>query len=114
MSTSRVDELINYFKSHNKIREQQSHSAKVHSVGWSCDGKLLASGSFDKSVCIFSLCPDRLVSKHNLFSIILYDFNFSKFNFDKYLFIILYIIYIILYIYIKYHNFYHNLIIIKS
>lgn len=70
MSTSRVDELINYFKSHNKIREQQSHSAKVHSVGWSCDGKLLASGSFDKSVCIFSLCPDRLVSKHNLFSII--------------------------------------------
>ncbi|KAI4477852.1 hypothetical protein M0802_011167 [Mischocyttarus mexicanus] len=56
----RVEELINYFKSHNKIREQQSHSAKVHSVGWSCDGKLLASGSFDKSVCIFSLGPDRL------------------------------------------------------
>lgn len=62
-AASRVDELINYFKSHNKIREQQSHSAKVHSVGWSCDGKYLASGSFDKSVCIFSLCPDRLVSK---------------------------------------------------
>lgn len=66
MSSFRVDELINYFKSHNKIREQQSHSAKVHSVGWSCDGKLLASGSFDKSVCIFALSPDRLVSKHNL------------------------------------------------
>lgn len=66
MSASRVEELINYFKSHNKIREQQSHSAKVHSVGWSCDGKLLASGSFDKSVCIFSLGPDRLVHKYNL------------------------------------------------
>lgn len=60
--SSRVDELINYFKSHNKIKEQQTHSAKVHSVGWSCDGKYLASGSFDKSVCIFSLGPDRLVS----------------------------------------------------
>lgn len=57
-----VEELVTYFKSHNKIREQQSHSAKVHSVGWSCDGKNLASGSFDKCVCIFSLCPDRLVS----------------------------------------------------
>lgn len=99
MSTSRVDELINYFKSHNKIREQQSHSAKVHSVGWSCDGKLLASGSFDKSVCIFSLCPDRLVSKHNLFSIIQYNFNSSKFNFYKYLFFILFI-----YIYIFNHH----------
>lgn len=63
---SRVEELISYFKTHNKIREQQSHSAKVHSVGWSCDGKLLASGSFDKSVCIFSLGPDRLVNTHNL------------------------------------------------
>lgn len=59
---SSVDELISYFKTHNKVREQQSHSAKVHSVGWNCDGKLLASGSFDKCVCIFSLGPDRLVS----------------------------------------------------
>lgn len=72
VAASRVDELINYFKSHNKIREQQSHSAKVHSVGWSCDGKYLASGSFDKSVCIFSLCPDRLVSKHSITGIVTY------------------------------------------
>ncbi|CAB0041922.1 unnamed protein product [Trichogramma brassicae] len=57
---SSVEELITYFKSHNKVREQQSHTAKVHSVGWNCDGKLLASGSFDKCVCIFSLSPDRL------------------------------------------------------
>lgn len=99
MSTSRVDELINYFKSHNKIREQQSHSAKVHSVGWSCDGKLLASGSFDKSVCIFSLCPDRLVSKHNLFSIIYYNFNFSKFNFN-FIYLLFLNIYLLFYIYI--------------
>ncbi|XP_046480721.1 THO complex subunit 3 [Neodiprion pinetum] len=59
-SNSRVDELTSYFKTHNKIKEQQSHSAKVHSVGWSCDGRLLASGSFDKCVCIFSLGTDRL------------------------------------------------------
>lgn len=70
MSGTRVEDLITYFKSHNKIREQQSHSAKVHSVGWSCDGKLLASGSFDKSVCIFSLGPDRLVNKHNLYLLV--------------------------------------------
>ncbi|XP_014214100.1 THO complex subunit 3 [Copidosoma floridanum] len=57
---SSVDELMTYFKTHNKVREQQSHTAKVHSVGWNCDGKFLASGSFDKCVCIFSLSPDRL------------------------------------------------------
>lgn len=34
---------------------------QVHSVGWNCDGRRLASGSFDKSVAIFSLDRDRLV-----------------------------------------------------
>lgn len=33
----------------------------MHSVGWNCDGRRLASGSFDKSVAIFSLDRDRLV-----------------------------------------------------
>jgi len=88
-TVSRVEELINYFKSHNKIREQQSHSAKVHSVGWSCDGRYLASGSFDKSVCIFSLCPDRLVSKHNLIFLMEYFFLYFCFNNKKFLFIYL-------------------------
>lgn len=55
-------ELRNYFSTHNVVREYIAHSSKVHSVGWSCDGKRLASGSFDKSVVIFSLERNRLVS----------------------------------------------------
>jgi WD40 repeat protein len=58
---SEIDELQNHFKTHNKTREYQAHSSKVHSVGWSCDGRRLASGSFDKSVTIFTLERDRLV-----------------------------------------------------
>ena len=58
---SAVDDLVSHFRTHCKIREQQSHTAKVHSVSWNSDGKYLASGSFDKCVCIFSLTPDRLV-----------------------------------------------------
>lgn len=54
-------ELRNYFVSHNLVREYIAHSSKVHSVGWSCDGKRLASGSFDKSVAIFTLERNRLV-----------------------------------------------------
>lgn len=34
---------------------------QVHSVAWSCDGSRLASGSFDKTVTIWSLESDRLV-----------------------------------------------------
>uniref|UniRef100_A0A1B6GJ84 Uncharacterized protein n=3 Tax=Proconiini TaxID=565685 RepID=A0A1B6GJ84_9HEMI len=56
----RLEELQNYFKTRNKIREYPAHSSKVHSVGWSCDGRRLASGSFDKCVTIFSLDRDRM------------------------------------------------------
>lgn len=62
MMETKIEELQNYFKTHNKSKEYVAHSSKVHSVGWSCDGRKLASGSFDKSVCIFSLDRDRLVS----------------------------------------------------
>nr|CAD7449932.1 unnamed protein product [Timema bartmani] len=61
--SNRLDELQTYFKSHNKTRDHQAHSAKVHSVGWSCDGRRLASGSFDKSVAIFYLDKDRLTKE---------------------------------------------------
>lgn len=57
-----LSELRSYFLSHNVVREYIAHSSKVHSVGWSCDGKRLASGSFDKSVAIFNLERNRLVS----------------------------------------------------
>lgn len=59
---SNVEELQEYFKTHNKTREAtKAHTAKVHSVGWNCDGRRLASGSFDKSVVIFTLDRERLV-----------------------------------------------------
>lgn len=57
-----LSELRSYFASHNTTREYIAHSSKVHSVGWSCDGRKLASGSFDKSVAIFNLERSRLVS----------------------------------------------------
>ena len=38
---------------------------KVHSVGWSCDGSRLASGSYDKAITIWSLESDRLGREGN-------------------------------------------------
>ncbi|XP_062507722.1 THO complex subunit 3-like [Corticium candelabrum] len=49
-----------YFQKNNKTRDFQAHESKAHSVGWSCDGRKLASGSTDKTVSVFSL------DKHNL------------------------------------------------
>ncbi|XP_017491812.1 PREDICTED: THO complex subunit 3 [Rhagoletis zephyria] len=61
-----LEELRTYFKTHGKIREQKAHTSKVHSVGWSCDGRRLASGSFDKTVAVYTLERDR-VSKENTY-----------------------------------------------
>ena len=55
-----VIQLQSHFKKHTKVREISSHVSKVHSVDWSCDGKRLASGSLDKTVCLFTLSNDRL------------------------------------------------------
>jgi len=60
MYAERIEKLQNHFKSNNKFKEYIGHSAKVHSVGWSCDGRRLASGSFDKSVSIYTLDRERL------------------------------------------------------
>lgn len=62
-----LHELRNYFASHNVVREYIAHTSKVHSVGWSCDGRRLASGSFDKTVVIFNLERNRLVSNAYIF-----------------------------------------------
>lgn len=61
MYDEKIKEFQNYFKTHNKSKEYLGHSSKVHSVGWSCDGRRLASGSFDKTVCIYTLDKDKLV-----------------------------------------------------
>jgi THO complex subunit 3 len=55
------DGMMKYFQANNKTKEYQVHSSKVHSVAWNCDGKKLASGSFDKTVVTFVLERDRLV-----------------------------------------------------
>ena len=35
---------------------------KVHSVAWNCDGTRLASGSYDKTVTLWALDAEKLVS----------------------------------------------------
>ena len=52
------------FQQKDKLREYTTHSTKVHSVDWSCDGKRLASGSFDNTVSIFTLGNDRMNKEH--------------------------------------------------
>lgn len=55
-----VNELRTRFKGNCRIKEYSTHSSKIHSVDWNCDGRRLASGGFDKSVCIVGLSNDRL------------------------------------------------------
>ena len=57
-----TEDMQKHFQSHSRTKELSgNHTAKVHSVGWSCDGRLLASGSFDKTVSVFLMERDRLV-----------------------------------------------------
>ncbi len=60
VATAEVVSLRNKFKKPPRTREYNAHSCKVHSVDWNCDGRKLASGSFDKTVCLFTLSSDRL------------------------------------------------------
>lgn len=62
MATQYYQDMQESFKNNNKSREFPAHTAKVHSVAWSCDGRRLASGSFDKTASVFVLEKDRLVS----------------------------------------------------
>uniref|UniRef100_K1RW24 THO complex subunit 3 n=1 Tax=Magallana gigas TaxID=29159 RepID=K1RW24_MAGGI len=48
-----------FFLQNKRIREHTAHDSKVQSVAWSCDGRRLASGSFDKTVSVFQLDNDR-------------------------------------------------------
>ena len=62
MAIAQYEELKNHFQTHSRMTEVTAHSAKVHTVDWNCDGQRLASGSFDKTVCVFTVDADRLVS----------------------------------------------------
>ena len=44
-----------FFKRAQKagVRELTHHTKKVHTVAWNCDGKRLASGSVDRTVCVW-------------------------------------------------------------
>jgi len=64
MQIKAVEDFKSRFKRNQKTREMISHSSKVHSVDWSSDGKKLASGSYDKTVCIFTLGSERLTKEH--------------------------------------------------
>ena len=57
-----IDELRDQFKKNNRVREFASHNNKVHSVDWNCDGRRLASGSFDKTVTVYMFDNTKLVS----------------------------------------------------
>ena len=48
-----------------KSLSEISNLFQVHSVGWSCGGRNLASCSFDKTVSIYTLEKERLVSTSN-------------------------------------------------
>ncbi|RXM95107.1 THO complex subunit 3 [Acipenser ruthenus] len=65
MASQYYQEMQDSFRNNNKSREFAAHSAKVHSVAWSCDGRRLASGSFDKTASVFVLEKDRLVKENN-------------------------------------------------
>jgi len=60
-----VDKYQQYFKDHSRVKEFAGHSGKVHTVAWSADGKRLASGSLDKTACVFTLDKDRLVKENS-------------------------------------------------
>lgn len=59
------DSFRKHFESYSKTRDIQGHQAKVHSVDWNSDGRRLASGSYDRTVCIYSLSSDRLARENS-------------------------------------------------
>lgn len=69
MASQYYQEMQDSFRNNNKSREFPAHTAKVHSVAWSCDGRRLASGSFDKTASVFVLEKDRLVSRASMLTL---------------------------------------------
>ncbi|XP_076465754.1 THO complex subunit 3-like isoform X1 [Babylonia areolata] len=61
---SHAEQMQKHFQANSRTRDIQIHTAKVHSVAWSADGRRLASGSFDKTVAIYALERERLSKEH--------------------------------------------------
>lgn len=59
-----IENIKQHFSTNSRCRDFQAHQSKVHSVDWNCDGRKLASGSFDKTVALFSLDRDRLTKEY--------------------------------------------------
>lgn len=64
MVSSFVETTRKFLEANNRVRDLPAHTSKVHSVDWNCDGRRLASGSFDKTVSLFGFQSDKLVKKH--------------------------------------------------
>lgn len=79
MSKSYLEQMQKHFKNNNKSKEYSAHSGKVHTIGWSKDGKRLASGSYDQTVCVFSLDRDKLVCLNYFYCFVLL-FSANKLN----------------------------------
>lgn len=63
---SSLESLVAYFKTRDKVRVMDAHTAKVHSVAWNSDGKRLGSGSMDKTIGIHTLDSSRLTKELSL------------------------------------------------
>ncbi|KAF9100305.1 hypothetical protein BGX27_000451 [Mortierella sp. AM989] len=46
-----------------KTREYRAHKSNVHTVGWNCDGRRLASGSVDKTARVWA--PERIADSRS-------------------------------------------------
>ena len=68
-----LEKMQKYFKSNGRVREFKENTGKIHTLGWNCDGKQIAFGSWDKSLTISTFERDRLVIFFNVSYIILYN-----------------------------------------
>ncbi|KAF0988925.1 hypothetical protein HZS_3869 [Henneguya salminicola] len=55
-----------YFSKNCVVEEFNTHSAKIHTIGWNCNGKKLASGSCDKTITIFGFDRERFKKENTL------------------------------------------------
>lgn len=75
------DIIKKYFETNNRYKDVTAHLAKVHSVDWNADGRRLASGSFDKTVSLYSFHNDKLSKEYTFKGLLLVHFEFGLFIF---------------------------------